>query len=509
MITRKDIEQVLWNACDSFRGKIDSSRYKDYILSMLFVKYLSDVSKERREEYIKQYDGDMRRVERAMSRERFAMDEQSTFDYLYAKRNDAEIGQKINVALNHIEEHNSGKLRNVFRAIDFNSQVDFGEPKEKNATLRNLLEDFNSLDLRPSQLGSADIIGDAYEYMIAMFASDAGKKGGEFFTPSQISELVASLVQPKENDRIYDPTCGSGGLLLKAYKKVPSGKVAIYGQELNAQTWALCTMNMFLHGVDDARIWQGDTLSNPQNVEDDNLMKFQVVVANPPFSLDKWDSGFLSEAEADSKGKKKMSGERDPYRRFNWGVPPTSKGDYAFVLHMLSSLDAENGRMAVVLPHGVLFRGASEGKIRRQLVEMNLLDAVIGLPANLFYGTGIPACILVFKKNRTFRDVLFIDASGDGNFEKSKNQNILRDSDIERIVNSYQARQNEDKYSYVASFDEIKENDFNLNIPRYVDTFEEEELVDIDEVQRNIADIEAELAQVQAQMKKYMDELGI
>ena len=462
MTNRKDIEQVLWNACDSFRGKIDSSRYKDYILSMLFVKYLSDVSKERREEYIKQYDGDMRRVERAMSRERFAMDEQSTFDYLYANRNDAEIGQKINVALNHIEEHNSGKLRNVFRAIDFNSQVDFGEPKEKNATLRNLLEDFNGLDLRPSQLGSADIIGDAYEYMIAMFASDAGKKGG-----------------------------------------------AIYGQELNAQTWALCTMNMFLHGVDDARIWQGDTLSNPQNVEDDNLMKFQVVVANPPFSLDKWDSGFLSEAEADSKGKKKMSAGLDQYHRFDWGVPPTSKGDYAFVLHMLSSLDAENGRMAVVLPHGVLFRGASEGKIRRQLVEMNLLDAVIGLPANLFYGTGIPACILVFKKNRTCRDVLFIDASGDGNFEKGKNQNILRDSDITRIVNAYQARQNEDKYSYVASFDEIKENDFNLNIPRYVDTFEEEEIVDIAEVQRNIASIEVELAQVQAQMKKYLEELRL
>ena len=226
---------------------------------MLFVKYLSDVSKERREEYIKQYDGDMRRVERAMSRERFAMDEQSTFDYLYANRNDAEIGQKINVALNHIEEHNSGKLRNVFRAIDFNSQVDFGEPKEKNATLRNLLEDFNSLDLRPSQLGSADIIGDAYEYMIAMFASDAGKKGGEFFTPSQVSELVALWYSPKENDRIYDPTCGSGGLLLKAYKKCPVARWPSMARRLNAQTWALCTMNMFLHGVDDARIWQGDT----------------------------------------------------------------------------------------------------------------------------------------------------------------------------------------------------------------------------------------------------------
>ena len=511
MTSKNDIDRVLWSACDSFRGKIDSSRYKDYILSMLFVKYLSDVSAEKRTQYMEQYSGDERRVERAMSRERFTMDEQSTFDYLYERRNDAEIGQKINVALSHIEEHNSGKLRNVFRAIDFNSQVDFGDVKEKNTTLRNLLEDFHGLDLRPSQLGSADIIGDAYEYMIANFASDAGKKGGEFFTPSQVSELVASLVKPRENDRIYDPTCGSGGLLLKAYKKVPSGKVAVYGQELNAQTWALCTMNMFLHGVDDARIWQGDTLSNPQTLEDDKLMKFQVVVANPPFSLDKWDSGFLSNAGLDAKGKKqeKMTATMDQWKRFDWGVPPSSKGDYAFVLHMLHSLDAENGRMAVVLPHGVLFRGASEGKIRKQLVEMNLLDAVIGLPANLFYGTGIPACILVFKKNRTRRDVLFIDASGDGNFEKGKNQNILRQCDIDRIVGTDEARQTVDKYSYLASFDEIRENDFNLNIPRYVDTFEKEELVDIDEVKQNIASIEAELAQVQGQMAKYLEELGL
>lgn len=511
MTTRNDIERVLWKACDSFRGKIDSSRYKDYILSMLFVKYLSDVSKEKRAKYMEQYNGDERRVERAMSREQFTLDSESTFDYLYENRNSNDIGQKINIALSHIENSNSAKLTNVFRAIDFNSQVDFGDVKAKNATLRNLLEDFHDLDLCPGQLGSADIIGDAYEYMIANFASDAGKKGGEFFTPSQVSELIASLVKPQENDRIYDPTCGSGGLLLKTYKKVPSGKVALYGQEANNQTWALCTMNMFLHGVDDARIWQGDTLSNPQNVENDQLMKFQVVVANPPFSLDKWDSGFLSNAGLDAKGKKqeKMTAAMDSWKRFDWGVPPSSKGDYAFVLHMLSSLDAENGRMAVVLPHGVLFRGASEGKIRRQLVEMNLLDAVIGLPANLFYGTGIPACILVFKKNRPRRDVLFIDASGEGNYEKGKNQNVLRNSDISRIVSTYEARETVDKYSYVASYDEIKENDFNLNIPRYVDTFEEEELVDIDEVKQNIANIEAELAQVQAQMAKYLEELGL
>ena len=447
-----------------------------------------------------------------MSRERFTLDPESTFDYLYEHRNDNAIGQKINVALAKIESQNSSKLQHVFRAIDFNSNVDFGvDVKAKNATLRNLLEDFKDLDLRSCMLGSADIIGDAYEYMIANFASDAGKKGGEFFTPSQVSELVATLVAPQENDRIYDPTCGSGGLLLKAYKKVPSGKVAVYGQELNAQTWALCTMNMFLHGVDDARIWQGDTLSNPQNIEDDNLMQFQVVVANPPFSLDKWDSGFLANAELDAKGRKqeKMTAALDKYNRFDWGVPPSSKGDYAFVLHMLHSLDARNGRMAVVLPHGVLFRGASEGKIRKQLVEMNLLDAVIGLPANLFYGTGIPACILVFKKNRTRRDVLFIDASGDGNFEKGKNQNILRDQDIARIVQTYTDRAVIDKYSYLATLDEIRDNDFNLNIPRYVDTFEEEEMVDIEQVQRNIASIEEELAQVQAQMAKYMEELGL
>jgi type I restriction enzyme M protein len=511
MTTRNDIEHVLWKACDSFRGKIDSSRYKDYILSMLFVKYLSDVTKEKQAQYMEQYNGDEQRVERAMGRERFAVDKESTFDYLYENRLEHEIGQKINVALSHIEEHNSGKLRNVFRAIDFNSQVDFGDVKEKNATLRNLLEDFHELDLRPSQLGSNDIIGDAYEYMIANFASDAGKKGGEFFTPSQVSELVASLVKPQENDRIYDPTCGSGGLLLKAYKKVPNGKAAIYGQELNAQTWALCTMNMFLHGVDDARIWQGDTLANPQNIENDTLMKFQVVVANPPFSLDKWDSGFLSNAGLDAKGKKqeKMTAAMDIWNRFTWGVPPSSKGDYAFVLHMLHSLDAGHGRMAVVLPHGVLFRGASEGRIREQLVELNLLDAVIGLPANLFYGTGIPACILVFKTGRTRDDVLFIDASGDGNYEKGKNQNILRDSDIARIVKAYEAREDVDKFCHRASRAEIRENDYNLNIPRYVDTFEEEELVDIDDVKQNIANIEAELADVQAQMKKYMEELGL
>ena len=518
MTTKQNIEKVLWNACDSFRGKIDSSRYKDYILSMLFVKYLSDVYAYTRKKYSEQYNGNEERIARAMSRERFVMDETSTFDYLYKNRNDTAIGEKINIALANIEKNNSAKLHNVFRAIDFNSTVDFGEVKEKNAILKNLLEDFKDLDLSPDQLDNADIIGDAYEYMIANFASDAGKKGGEFYTPSMVSELVARLIAPKENDRIYDATCGSGGLLLKAYKQVKSRKVALYGQEQNMQTWALCRMNMFLHNVDDATIWQGDTLSNPGNIKDDKLMKFQCICANPPFSLDKWDSGFLSGA-VDEKGKpkEKMSAELDPFRRFDWGIPPTSKGDYAFVMHMLHSLDAATGRMGIILPHGVLFRGASEGKIRRTIIEsFNFLDAVIGLPANLFYGAGIPACILIFRKDRgTNNKVLFVDASGEGHYEKGKNQNILRECDVKKIVDTYVRYKtdihyaDEPKFSHVATLEEIAENDYNLNIPRYVDTFEEEELIDIDEVKQNIANIESELAEVQAQMKKYMEELGL
>lgn len=507
--TKSDIEKVLWNACDSFRGKIDSSRYKDYILSMLFVKYLSDVCIEKREEYRKRYDGSLERIERAMRRESFVLDEDATFDYLYENRADNEIGQKINIALSNIEEHNSGKLRNVFRAIDFNSMVDFGEKKERNATLKNVLEDFHGLDLRPSMLQSNDIIGDAYEYMIANFASDAGKKGGEFFTPSKVSELVAALVEPKENERIYDPTCGSGGLLLKAYHKANTKKVAIYGQEKNMQTWALCRMNMFLHGIDDAVIWQGDTLANPRNIEDGKFKTFQVVVANPPFSLDKWDSGFLPASVDEEKKKTKMSADLDVYKRFDWGVPPSSKGDFAFVLHMLKCLDENGGRMGVVLPHGVLFRGASEGKIRKKIIEKNWLDAVIGLPANLFYGTSIPACILLFKKNRKHSDVLFIDASGDGNFEKGKNQNILRDGDIEKIVSCYKEYESVEKYAYRAAKKEIEENEYNLNIPRYVDTFEEEEMVDIEQVQLSIKAIEKELGKVQVQLGEYLKELGL
>ncbi|EQB37046.1 type I restriction-modification protein subunit M [Virgibacillus sp. CM-4] len=505
-VTQQQINSVLWQAADTFRGKIDSSTYKDYILTTLFMKYLSDSYKEHLEEYTKRYDGNEQRIQRALSRERFVLDEYSTFDYLYSKRNDPEIGEIINKALERIENENTGKLRGVFRNIDFNSESILGKAKERNAMLRSLLEDFNQLSLRPSQLGNEDIVGNAYQYMIGLFASDAGKKGGEFYTPSEVSEVLAQLVKPEENDRIYDPTCGSGSLLIKVAKQVPNGKVAIYGQERNGATHSLALMNMYLHGIDDAKIEWGDTLANPLHLEDGKLMKFQAIVANPPFSLDKWAMGFAGEGTNDKKFK--MDASLDPHRRFEWGVPPSSKGDYAFVQHMLYSL-AEKGRMATILPHGVLFRGSSEGKIRQQIIDMNLLDAVIGLPEGLFFGTGIPACIMVFKKDRKRNDVLFIDASSEGNYEKGKNQNKLRDKDIEKIVDTYEKWETIDKYSCVSTIDEIKENDYNLNIPRYVDTFEEEEPVDMNVVKENITNIKQELQEVEEQMEKYLKELGL
>ena len=372
-----------------------------------------------------------------------------------------------------------------------------------------------------------DILGDAYEYLIGEFAAGSGQSAGEFYTPQQISTILSRLValdtqDPKSGnkkriDRALDFACGSGSLLLNVRKQVGKDGIGkIYGQEKNITTYNLARMNMLLHGVKDTafEIYHGDSLANDWDILSEmnpsKKMEFDAIVANPPFSLDKWDSGFLSGADTDEKGKKeKMSASLDQYKRFDWGVPPSSKGDYAFVLHMLHSLDAENGRMGVVLPHGVLFRGASEGRIRQQLIEMNLLDAVIGLPANLFYGTGIPACILIFKKNRMQKDVLFIDASGDGNYEKGKNQNILRDCDIEKIVQTYDNRKSVDKLCYKATFEEIKANDFNLNIPRYVDTFEEEVMIDIDEVKQNIVNFEAELVDVQAQMQKYLTDLGL
>lgn len=495
IINQDEINSIVWKACDTFRGVVDPSEYKNYILVFLFIKYISDVWKYTYENLEKEFNGDRERILRRMARERFVLDEKCTFDYLFENRNDSNIGQTINIALERIEEDNKSKLEGVFRNIDFNSQMQLGETKDRNRRLKNLIEDFADpkLDLKPSRLGNADVIGNVYEYLIARFAADAGKKGGEFFTPAQVSTLLAKLVAPKKGNRICDPTCGSGSLLIKTANEIGSENYSLYGQESNGGTWALCKMNMFLHGKDNARIEWGDTLNNPKLVECDTTMKFDIVVANPPFSLDKWGA-----EDAPS----------DRYNRFWRGIPPKNRGDYAFISHMIETAVAEGGKIGVVVPHGVLFREGAEGKIRRHLIEAdNVLDAVIGLPQNLFYGTGIPAAILVFKKNRKEKDVIFIDASRE--YDSGKNQNVLRDCDINKIIDTYKKRETIEKYSYLATLGEIKENEYNLNIPRYVDTFEEEEEIDILATQKEIEELEKQLVGVQTKMKGYLEELEL
>ena len=361
-----------------------------------------------------------------------------------------------------------------------------------------LLEDFYkpSLDLSPSHV-SEDVIGNTYIYLLERFGSDAGKKAGEFFTPLNVTELVAKLAAPKPGDKICDPACGAGGLLIQAARQVGSDNYALFGQESNGSTWALCRMNMFLHSADSARIEWCDTLNNPALIEKDKLMKFNVVVANPPFSLDKWGA---------------EEAEKDKFNRFWRGVPPKSKGDWAFITHMVEVALEGEGRVAVVVPHGVLFRGGSEGRIREAMIKENLLDAVIGLPANLFPTTGIPVAILIFDKSRAEgsrnekrKDIMFIDASRE--FVAGKNQNTLSEEQITKIVSAYKARKNVDKYAHRVTAKEVEGNEFNLNIPRYVDTFEEEEEIDVDAVQAEIDQLEKELAQVRLEMKKKLKEI--
>ncbi len=495
-----EINAIVWKACDTFRGAVDPSEYKNYILTMLFLKYLSDLWKDKRRELSHKHKGDKDRMQRALARERFVVPDECDFDFLYAHRDAPNIGELINIGLEKTEDANKAKLENVFRNVDFNSESALGQTKERNRRLKNLLEDFNDpkLDLRPSRVGHRDVIGDVYEYLIGQFAAGAGKKAGEFYTPPEVSTLLAKLVQPKAGDRICDPTCGSGSLLIRVAKEVtddkgqPSKNFSLFGQESNGSTWALCRMNMFLHEQDAGRIEWCDTITNPKLVEDDSLMKFNVVVANPPFSLDKWG--------AETAGS-------DKFKRFFRGIPPKSKGDYAFITHMIEITLADDGRVGVIVPHGVLFRGGSEGLIRQKLIEENLLEVVIGLPTNLFFGTGIPAAILIFHKGRKSTDVLFIDASRE--YRDDKKQNRLRPEDIDKIVATYQKFKSVPKYAYRAKRKEVEENEFNLNIPRYVDTSEAEEEIDIGKLQVEIDRLETQLAETRKEMKRFLAELGV
>jgi len=493
-MTQNEINNIVWQACDTFRGAVDPSEYKNYILVMLFIKYMSDLWKDKREGYEKKCHGDKERVARAMGRERFIVPEKCDFDYLYSKRDEPDIGEILNIALENIEDANKAKLENVFRLIDFNSEANLGETKERTRRLKSLLEDFNNprLDLRFSKIGDKDVIGNVYEYLLGHFAGDAGKKGGEFYTPPGVSILLAKLLNPQPGDTICDPACGSGSLLIRVAREVGSENYSLHGQESNGSTWALCRMNMFLHEMDTARIEWCNTITNPKLIRDDTLMKFKIVVANPPFSLDKWGAD-----DADT----------DRFNRFWRGIPPKGKGDYAFISHMVEIAHEGEGKVGVIVPHGVLFRGGSEGKIRQKMLEDNLLEAVIGLPPNLFFGTGIPAAILIFNKGKKTKDLLFIDASRE--FADGKNQNILREEDINKIVKTFNDFKTVEKYAYRATLAEIEENEFNLNIPRYVDTFEEEEEIDIRAVQDEIDGLEKELVEVRKEMKEHLRELGL
>lgn len=500
-INQDAINKALWAACDTFRGLIAAGTYQDFLLTMLFLKYISDVWQDHYDEYKKQYGDEPELINEMMKNERFVLPPGSSFYTLYEKRHEPGNGERIDQALHALEETNGTKLRDasksVFQDISFNTDK-LGEEKQKNTILRHLLEDFAKpeLNLRPSRVGSLDVIGNAYEYLIKLFAAGGGQKAGEFYTPPEVSDLIAEILDPQEGDTISDPACGSGSLLMKCGRKVRdrfnSKKYALYGQEAIGSTWSLAKMNMFLHGEDNHKVEWGDTIRNPKLLDKNGgLMYFDIVTANPPFSLDKW-----GHDEA----------EHDQFGRFRRGVPPKTKGDYAFILHMIETLKPKTGRMGVVVPHGVLFRGSAEGKIRQQLIEENLLDCVIGLPEKLFYGTGIPAAILIFKKDKPDNSVLFIDASRE--FKAGKNQNLLTPENIDKIVATYRVREPVDKYAYLASPEEIQENDYNLNIPRYVDTFEEEVEIDLMAVRKERVELKTQLAALETEMDGYLKELG-
>ena len=496
-INQDTINAAVWSACDTFRGTVDPSIYKDYVLTMLFLKYISDVWQDHYEVYAKEHGDHPELITELLKNERFVLPPSANYYALHDARHQPGNGERIDKALHAIEETNITKLRDVFQDISFNS-TKLGDEAQKNDILRHLLEDFAKpeLNLRPSRIGGLDVIGNAYEFLIKNFASTSGKKAGEFYTPPEVSQLMALLVDPQEGDEICDPTCGSGSLLMKCSQLIRqrSGgkKYALFGQEAIGSTWALAKMNMFLHAEDNHRIEWGDTLRNPKLLDGNSQLKlFDIVVANPPFSLEKW--GF-------------ENAEADPYKRFRRGVPPRTKADYAFILHMIETMKPGSGRMAVVVPHGVLFRGAAEGRIRKELIDENLLETVIGLPEKLFYGTGIPAAVLVFRKNKKDNKVLFIDASRE--YQDGKNQNQLRDADLKKILNVAVDRKNQDKYTYLASVAEIAENDYNLNIPRYVDTFEEEAEIDLMAVRAEREKLKAELAVLEERMATYLKELG-
>jgi type I restriction enzyme M protein len=505
------LEKKLWAIANDLRGNMGADEFKDYVLGLIFYKFLSEKVEDTAN---KELEADGLNFQQAINDEKLIEDLKEELintvgyyiepKYLFnvlAKRARAKefILEDLQKAFKYVEDSTLGQdseneFSGLFEDIDLQSSKLGKTPEAKNKLISEVIKHLSEIDFKLEDV-NADILGDAYEYLISQFASSAGKKAGEFYTPQQVSKILARIVTLGK-DRIkavYDPTCGSGSLLLhvRGDKDYKVDVKEFYGQELNTTTYNLARMNMILHNVNfnNFDIQQGDVLEEPHHIE----KRFEAVVANPPYSA-KWQANDF-----------KLSDERfSPYGK----LAPTSKADFAFIQHMIYQLD-ENGTLAVVLPHGVLFRGAAEGHIRKFLIkEKNYLDAVIGLPANLFYGTGIPTCILVFKKCREKdSDIMFIDASNE--FEKVKTQNVLKDEHVNKIINAYKNREEIDKYSRPVELTEVKENDYNLNIPRYVDTFEDEEEVDLEEVATKIIEIDKEMAKVDEEIKKFCLELGI
>ena len=513
---KKQLKLQLWNIANTLRGKMDADEFRDYILGFIFFKYLSErmhlyADKLLEEDGIKYNSIDENTPngkeyleaiqEEALGKLGYYLKPTELFTNIAAKGNSLEGGDTfilddLTTILRNIEQSTMGTeseddFGNLFEDLDLTSTKLGKTDEQRNTIISKVLSHLDKIDFQLENT-ELDVLGDAYEYLISQFASGAGKKAGEFYTPQEVSKILAKIVTSGKDKlkSVYDPTCGSGSLLLRVAKEVKEVG-AFYGQELNRTTYNLARMNMILHDVHYKQfdIKQEDTLEHPQHMDE----RFEAIVANPPFSA-KWSANPLH-----------MNDERfSQYGK----LAPKSKADYAFVQHMIHQL-AENGTMALVLPHGALFRGAAEGHIRKYLIEdRNYLDAVIGLPANIFYGTSIPTCILVFKKCREHSEnILFIDASA--HFEKVKTQNILREEHIEKIVSTYRNRTTEDKYSYVARMDKVIENEYNLNIPRYVDTFEEEEPVDLEAVSNELQSLEGHMADTDKSISDFCNELNI
>ena len=489
-ITLEKLETHLWESANILRGSIDASDYKNYIFGLLFLKRLSDVFDEEGEK-IEKETGDKELAWKTPDEHEFFVPSKAHWNSIKTKTQN--LGEVLNKANEALEEINIGKLEGVLSTTDFNDK-----DRLPDEILSKLIAHFSTISLRNDNLSDPDILGRAYEYLIAQFADDAGKKGGEFYTPKEVVKLLVEILDPQERMRICDPACGSGGMLIQSVYHLRENKqnwknISLYGQERNIGTWAICKMNMLLHGIT-ATLEKGDTLRKPKLLrEDGKLMEFDIVIANPPFSLKNW--GY-------------EEAQHDPYRRFRFGIPPKGYGDYAFVQHMIATLN-QKGRMGVVLPHGALFRGGAEGKIRQGILEEDLLEAVIGLPSNLFYGTGIPACLFIINKNKPKErrgKVFFLYGAYD--YLEGKNQNKLREQDIKKIVDAYHGYKTIDKYCSPISLDEIRSNDYNLNIARYIDITEEEELVDVQKVIHELKELKKERAKTEDKMNSFLKELG-